>query len=76
MRQTCAGNLSKPMDKDAPMLFPSRIVNWDNRDYRAYCGHRPRQKRRLRLQMSIGVALALMAGMVLVSARFSAVTIW
>ena len=64
------------MDKDAPMLFPSRTVNWDNRDYRAYCDHRTRQKRRLRLRMSIGVALALMVGMVLVAAGFSTVTVW
>ena len=53
------------------MLFLNRPANWDNRDYRAYCDHRTRQKRRLGLGMSIGLALALMVLMVLVGAWVS-----
>jgi predicted nucleic acid-binding Zn ribbon protein len=63
------------MDKEVPMLFANRPVNWDNRDYRAYCDHRTRQKRRLRLQMFIGLALALMVGMLLVATRLFTLTI-
>jgi hypothetical protein len=63
------------MDKEMPMFFPNRPVNWDNRDYRAYCDHRTRQKRRLRLRMSIGLGLALMVGILLVAAWFSSVTV-
>ncbi len=48
------------------MLFFSRHANWDNRDYRDYCDHRARVKRRLRLRMSIG--LTLMVGMLLAAA--------
>ncbi len=76
VHRPCAANPSTPMDKEVPMLFPNHPVNWDNRDYRAYCDHRTRQKRRLRLRMSIGLALALMVGMVLVAAGFSTVTVW
>ena len=39
------------------MLFLSRSMNWNNRDYRDYCDHRARVKRRLRLRMSIGLTL-------------------
>jgi len=39
------------------MLFLSRSINWSNRDYRDYCDHRGRAKRRLRLRMSIGLML-------------------
>jgi hypothetical protein len=51
--RTCAENTSLPMDEEVPMLFPSRPATWDNRDYRVYCDHRTRQKRRLRLRMFI-----------------------
>jgi hypothetical protein len=61
----CAGKPSIPMYKEVPMLFLNRSANWDNRDYRVYCDQRTRQKRRLRLRMSIGVTLALMLGMLL-----------
>ncbi len=37
------------------MFFLIRRFNWDNRDYRDYCAHRARLKRRLR--MSIGLTL-------------------
>ena len=75
VHRPCAGNPSTPMDKEAPMLFPNRPANWDNRDYRAYCDHRTRQKRQRRLRMSIGLALALMVGLLLVAAGFSTVTV-
>ena len=48
------------------MLFLSRHANWDNRDYRDYCDHRARVKRRMRLRMSIG--LTLMVSVLLVAA--------
>ena len=35
----------------------NRRFNWDNRDYREYCDHRTRLKRRLRLRLSIAVTL-------------------
>ena len=39
------------------MFYLNRRANWDNRDYREYCDHKTRQKRRLRLRMSIGLTL-------------------
>ena len=50
------------------MLFLSRSMNWRNRDYRDYCDHRVRVKRRLRLRMSIGLTLL---GCVLVLAAWA-----
>lgn len=38
-------------------MILNRRANWDNRDYRDYRDHRVRQKRRLRLRMSIGLVL-------------------
>jgi hypothetical protein len=63
------------MDKEVPMLFLSRPANWDNRDYRVYCDQRTRQKRRLRLRMSLGVTLALMLGMLLLAGWVSSATV-
>lgn len=57
------------------MLFLNRHANWDNRDYRAYCDHRIRQKRRLRLRMSIGLTLTLMGCLLLVAAWLPAVRV-
>ncbi|MEO5659249.1 MAG: hypothetical protein ABIQ90_05540 [Polaromonas sp.] len=55
------------------MFIVNRRANWDNRDYRDYCDHRVLQKRRLRLRMSIG--LALMACMALVVSLGTSVSI-
>jgi TPR repeat protein len=53
-----------------------RRTNWDNRDYRDYRDHRTRQKRRLRLRISMGVTLLvcllLAVGLGTVSARVRA----
>ena len=50
------------------MLFFSRHANWDNRDYRDYCDHRARVKRRLRLRLRMSIGLTLMVGMLLATA--------
>lgn len=55
------------------MLFLSRSMNWNNRDYRDYCDHRARVKRRLRLRMSIG--LTLMGCMLMIAAWGSNINI-
>lgn len=39
------------------MFFLNRSMNWNTQDYRDYCDHRARLKRRLRLRMSIGLTL-------------------
>lgn len=48
------------------MFFINRSVNWNNRDYRDYCDHRTRLKRRLRKRMFIG--LMVMACMLVIAA--------
>ena len=56
------------------MIFLKRQANWDNRDYRDYCDHRARQKRRLRLRMTIG--LTLMVCILLVAAWAPTVSVY
>ena len=50
------------------MFFLNRSVNWNNRDYRDYCDHRARLKRRLRLRLRMSIGLTLMGCMLMIAA--------